>query len=63
MTDLPSVKCRLPSRRKIRTKIKSRKKSKTKIKRKSRIQAGALPLSYSRVEFLLINPMSIRTIL
>jgi hypothetical protein len=39
-------------------------KSTNKIKRrstsKSRTQAADLPSSYSRVEFLLINPMSIR---
>jgi hypothetical protein len=35
---------------------------KSKRKRKSRSQLAALPLSYSRVEFLLTNPINIRTI-
>jgi hypothetical protein len=49
----------LTDERKSKMKIKIR----NRIKRKSTIYFAALPLSYSRVEFLLISPMSIRTIL
>ena len=44
-------------------KIKITKRIKRKITIQSRIYFGELPLSYSRDEFLLINLMSIRTIL
>jgi hypothetical protein len=43
-------------------KITIRKRIKRKSTIKSRIYFAALPLSYSGVEFLLISPMSIRTI-
>ena len=43
-------------------KIKIMKMIKRKITIKSRTYFGGLPLLYSRDEFLLINPMSIRTI-
>jgi hypothetical protein len=44
-------------------KIKIMKRIKRKSTIKSRTYFAALPLSYSRVEFLLISPLSIRTIL
>jgi hypothetical protein len=51
-----------PPKRKRKMKSKIWKMIKSKRKRKIRSQLAALPLSYSRVEFLLINPINIRTI-
>jgi hypothetical protein len=53
----------LAHERKSKMKIKIRKRIKRKSTIKSRIYLVGLPLSYSRVEFLLISLMSIRTIL
>ncbi len=44
-------------------KIKIMKRIKRKSTIKSRLYFAGLPFSYSRNEFLLINPMSIRTML
>jgi hypothetical protein len=63
----PGVSNRDPSplahERMSKMKIKIMKRIKRKSTIKSRIYFPGLPLSYSRDEFLLINPMSIRTML
>jgi hypothetical protein len=46
-----------------RSKMKSEIWKRITSRRKSKIQSAGLPFSWSRVEFLLINPMSIRAML